>query len=99
MTQSILCVYDLLQESKDKTTAENSYEESDENDQEESHSLQSATARGGGKYKWDKKHCCKFCNKMVLKMSKHLGKVHSNIPEVAKVLAMTKGTKALGVGC
>jgi hypothetical protein len=49
--------------------------------------------RGEGKYKWNKKHACKFCSKLVLKMSTHLQDVHANEAEVAKILSMPKGSK------
>ena len=42
--------------------------------------------------KWDKKHCCKFCQKLVTKMSSHLQRVHKEEVEVAHVLVMTKGS-------
>ncbi|KAK7501253.1 hypothetical protein BaRGS_00007378 [Batillaria attramentaria] len=50
-------------------------------------------SRGTGKYKWDKKHSCKYCKKLVLKMSTHMMTVHDKEPEVAKILAMDKGCK------
>ena len=53
----------------------------------------SLAQRVEGKYKWDKKHCCKFCSKFVLKTSTHFQNVHSKEPEVAKILAMEKGSK------
>lgn len=40
--------------------------------------------------KWDKKHSCKFCKKLVTKMSSHLQRCHNNETEVAKVLTMHK---------
>ena len=40
-----------------------------------------------------KKHCCKFCKKMVTKMSTHLRLCHRSESEVAYVLAMKKGSK------
>ena len=43
--------------------------------------------------KWDKQHACKFCHKMVIKMSDHLERVHKNEVEVARVLAMKKGSR------
>ena len=41
---------------------------------------------------WDKKHSCVFCHKTVTKMHTHLQRVHHGEPQVARVLAMTKGT-------
>ena len=43
--------------------------------------------------KWDKQHACKCCHKMVIKMSDHLERVHKNEVEVARVLAMKKGSR------
>ena len=43
--------------------------------------------------KWDKKHSCKFCDKLVIKMSDHLERVHSDKIEVAMILAMKKGSQ------
>ena len=44
--------------------------------------------------KWDKKkHSCKFCKKMVTKMSTHLRLCHRSESEVAYVLAMKKESK------
>ena len=37
-----------------------------------------------------KKHCCKFCDKLVNKMSAHAQNVHAKEAEVAKILAMEK---------
>ncbi|XP_070178264.1 uncharacterized protein [Littorina saxatilis] len=43
--------------------------------------------------KWGKKHSCKFCSKMVVKMSTHLTKVHAHGADVAAVLRLPKGSK------
>ena len=42
--------------------------------------------------KWDKKHACKFCGKLVTKISMHLQRVHKGEPEVIKVMMMKKGS-------
>eukprot|EP00745_Piridium_sociabile_P041488 TRINITY_DN8204_c0_g1_i1.p1 TRINITY_DN8204_c0_g1~~TRINITY_DN8204_c0_g1_i1.p1 ORF type:complete len:792 (-),score=157.14 TRINITY_DN8204_c0_g1_i1:193-2568(-) len=42
--------------------------------------------------KWNKQHSCKFCQKLVIKMSDHLERVHGSEPEVARVSAMRKGS-------
>ena len=51
------------------------------------------TARKAGKYKWDKRHACKYCSKLVLKMSTHLQDRHSDESEVAQILVMPKNSK------
>ena len=43
--------------------------------------------------KWDKKHSCKFCKKMVTKMSTHLRLCHNTESEVAFALSFKKGSK------
>ncbi|KAK7464627.1 hypothetical protein BaRGS_00037827, partial [Batillaria attramentaria] len=40
-----------------------------------------------------KKHCCKFCEKLVTKISKHAQNVHGSEAEVARILSMEKNTK------
>ena len=41
-----------------------------------------------GSNKWDKKHACKFCSKLVIKMSDHLARCHRDEVEVVHVLSM-----------
>ena len=43
--------------------------------------------------KWGKKHSCKFCSKMVGKMSTHLTRVHAHEAEVAAILRLPKRSK------
>ncbi|XP_070177602.1 uncharacterized protein [Littorina saxatilis] len=45
------------------------------------------------KHKWDKKHCCLFCKKFVLKMSTHLQRVHYKEAKVARIMQMPKGSR------
>ena len=55
--------------------------------------LKTALSKSNGKYRWNKQHACKFCPKLVNKMSTHLIDVHSDISEVAEVLALPIGSK------
>ena len=49
--------------------------------------------RTADQIKWDKKHNCKFCNKMKTKMSGHLQRLHKNEAEVAAIMALPKYSK------
>ena len=42
--------------------------------------------------KWDKQHACKYCGKLIIKMSDHLQRVHGTEFEVVRVLATEKGS-------
>ena len=42
--------------------------------------------------RWIKRHSCLFCSLHVNKMSRHLLRCHSTEPQVAKVLALPKGS-------
>ena len=51
-----------------------------------------AKTKSGSTNVWDKKHSYVFCQKTVTKLSIHLQRVNHGEPQVARVLAMTKGT-------
>lgn len=42
---------------------------------------------------WDKKDHCIFCEKMVTNFTRHLSRIHAEELEVAKILALPKGSK------
>ena len=52
-----------------------------------------SVAHRAGKNKWDKKHSCKYCQKLVNKMSTYLQRVHANEPEVEAAMKLTKNSK------
>lgn len=45
------------------------------------------------KQKWDKRHACLFCEKLYLKIARHLEDCHSEEPRVARAIAYPKGSK------
>lgn len=50
-------------------------------------------SREGGLRKYNKKHHCFYCGKLVLKMSRHLARKHSDKDEVAKAFSLPKNSK------
>lgn len=72
---------------------EDRVEESDDDLVVEEECMQALSRDNRKKYRWDKQHNCKFCHKMVLKMSTHLIDCHYDKKEVKNILEMTKGSK------
>ena len=51
-----------------------------------------ASTKRGKRNKWDKKHACKYCSNLIVKVSTHLQRKHKNEAEVARVLQLEKNS-------
>ena len=49
-----------------------------------------STKDQNGRRKWDKKHCCKFCMKMVAKLPRHFEQKHGDELEVVRIFSLPK---------
>ena len=53
-----------------------------------------ATTSDNHKQKWDKRHACKYCGKLYMKIARHLEACHSTETDVEKAIQQPKNSEA-----